>query len=150
MGIVTVIYGNDIETMVSKLISETSVLDSLRPHDTVVIKPNLVVSRRDWKGVNTDPQVVEALVNVLKQRGISRITIADGSGMGYNATKAFSVCGYKDMAKRYELELVDLERDRFVRKPVRIDGPFQSLEIARTVLDCDFLINVPVMKAEMN
>jgi uncharacterized protein (DUF362 family) len=144
---ITVIYGNDIEAMVQKLISATGALDALRPHDSVVIKPNLVVSRRDWKGVNTDPRVVEALVNVLKQRGISRITIADGSGMGYNATKAFSVCGYKDMAKRYGLELVDLERDRFVRKPVRIDGPFQSLEIARTVLDCDFLINVPVMKA---
>ena len=147
MGIVTVIYGNDIETMVPRLTSETGALDSVRPHDTVVIKPNLVVSRRDWKGVDTDPRVVEALVNVLKQRGVSRITIADGSGMGHNATKAFSVCGYKDMAKRYGLKLVDLERDRFIRKPVQIDGPFQSLEIARTVLDCDFLINVPIMKA---
>lgn len=147
MGIVTVIYGNDIQTMVPKLISETAALDSLRPQDMVVIKPNLVVSRRDWKGVNTDPRVVEALVNVLKQQGVSHITIADGSGMGHNATKAFSVCGYKDMAERYGLKLVDLERDRFVRKSVRLDGPFQSLEIARTVLECDVLINVPVMKA---
>jgi len=147
MGMVTLIYGNEIQAMVQKLISETAALDSLRPHDTVVMKPNLVASRRDWKGVNTDPRVVEALVNVLKQRGVSHITIADGSGMGYNAKKAFSVCGYKDMARRYGLKLVDLERDRFIRKPVRIDGPFQSLEIARTVLECDFLINVPVMKA---
>lgn len=147
MGMVTVMYGNEIRAMVQKLIAETSALDSLRPHDVVVIKPNLVVSRRDWKGVNTDPRVVEALVEVLKQRGVSRITIGDGSGMGYNATKAFSVCGYTDMAKRYGLQLVDLERDRFVRKQVRIDGPFQSLEIAQTVLECDFLINVPVMKA---
>ncbi len=144
---VTVIYGNNIQTMVQKLTSATSVLDSLRPHDTIVIKPNLVVSRHNWKGINTDPRVVEALVNVLKPRGVSRITIADGSGMGYNATQAFAICGYTDMAKRYGLKLVDLERDRFVRKPVRIDGPFQSLEIAQTVLNCDYLINVPIMKA---
>jgi uncharacterized protein (DUF362 family) len=147
MGIVTVIYGNDIQPMVQKLIAETGALDSLQPSDTVVIKPNLVASRRDWKGVNTDPRVVEALVEALKLRGVSGITVADGSGMGYNATKAFSICGYKDMAKRYGLKLVDLERDRFVKKPVGIDGPFQSLEIAQTVLDCDFLVNVPVMKA---
>jgi uncharacterized protein (DUF362 family) len=113
----------------------------------VVIKPNLVVSRRNWKGVNTDPQVVEALVEALKQRGASRITIADGSGMGYNATKAFPLCGYTKMAQRYGLTLVDLERDRFVSKPVQSAGPFRQLEIAQTVLNCDVLINVPVMKA---
>jgi hypothetical protein len=43
--------------------------------------------------------------------------------------------------------LVDLERDEFVKKPVGIEGPFKSLEIARTVLESDFLINVPIMKA---
>jgi hypothetical protein len=43
--------------------------------------------------------------------------------------------------------LVDLEKDDFVSLPVPIDGPFKKLEIAQTVLDCDFLINVPVMKA---
>jgi uncharacterized protein (DUF362 family) len=97
--------------------------------------------------VNTDPQVVEALVKVLKEHGVSHITIGDGSGMGYNARKAFQVCGYDTIAKRYGVKLVDLERDRFVKKPVSIDGPFRCLEIVQTVLDCDLLINVPVMKA---
>jgi uncharacterized protein (DUF362 family) len=147
MGRVRVIYGKTIHTMVQRLFAETSVLDSVKSYDTVVIKPNLVVSRRDWQGVDTDPRVVAALVETLKQYNVSRITIADGSGMGYNATKAFSVCGYKEMAKHYGLKLVDLERDRFVKKSVPIDGPFRSLEIAQTVFDCDFLINVPVMKA---
>lgn len=67
--------------------------------------------------------------------------------MGYSATKAFEYCGYKDMASRYGLRLVDLEKDEFVKKPVRAEGPFKSLEIARAVLECDFLINVPLMKA---
>ena len=147
MGIVTVIYGNEIRKMVQRLLAETSALDIIRSQDMVVLKPNLVVSRQEWRGVNTDPRIIEALVEVLKQHGVSRITIADGSGMGYNATKAFAVCGYKEMAKRYGLKLVDLERDRFVKRPVQADGPFRSLEIARTVLDCDVLINVPVMKA---
>lgn len=147
MSVVTVIYGNDIPDMVRRLIAETRALDRIRSHETVVLKPNLVVSRRDWQGVNTDPRIVEALVQELRQRGTSRITIADGSGMGYNATRAFSVCGYTEMAKRYGLKLVDLERNRFIKMPVRSDGPFRSLEIAQTVLDCDVLINMPVMKA---
>ena len=106
-----------------------------------------MVSRQNWVGINTDPRIIEALVKSLKDRGIHRITVGDGSGVGYSATKAFEYCGYKDMASRYGLRLVDLERDEFLKKPVRIEGPFKNLEVARTVLECDFFINVPLMKA---
>jgi uncharacterized protein (DUF362 family) len=149
MGLVTLIYGDEIEKMVRDLMAKTGVIDTLRPADTVLIKPNLVVSRQNWTGVNTDPGVVEALVKELKTRGVSRITIGDGSGMGYSATKAFDICGYRDMARRYGLRLIDLERDRFVKRRVLIEGPFKDLEISRAAIDCDFLINVPVMKAHL-
>jgi len=144
---VFIIYGNQVESMIRNLLEKTGAMDRLRPDDTVMIKPNLLVSREKWVGINTDPRVVEALVKSLKDRGVQHITVGDGSGMGYSAAKAFEYCGYKDMASRYGLRLVDLERDEFVKKPVGIEGPFKSLEIARTVLECDFLINVPLMKA---
>jgi hypothetical protein len=67
--------------------------------------------------------------------------------MGNNATKAFEYCGYRDLSPRYGLRLVDLEKDEFIKKPVSIEGPFKILEIARTILECDYLINVPVIKA---
>jgi hypothetical protein len=51
------------------------------------------------------------------------------------------------MAKRYGLELMDFERDRFIDMEVPIAGPFRKLEIARTALECDCLISVPLMKA---
>ena len=147
MGEAFIIYGNQVESMIRQLIERTGALDKLRPDDRVMIKPNLLVSRQNWAGINTDPRIVEALVKSLKDRGVRHITVGDGSGMGYSATKAFDYCGYTEMASRYGLRLVDLERDEFVKKPVRIEGPFKNLEIARTVLECDFLINVPLMKA---
>jgi len=149
MNSVTVIYGNDPFTLLPQLLEDSRALDSVRSDDTVLIKPNLVVSRTEWAGINTDPRVVEALVTALKEKGIHRITVGDGSGMGYNAAKAFAVCGYHELAKRYDLHLVDLEQDRFVKKPVPVDGPFNSLQIAASVAECDFLINVPLMKAHM-
>ncbi len=147
MSEVFIIYGNQVEAMVRQLVERTGALDRLRPDDVIVIKPNLLVSLEKWVGINTDPRIVEALVRSLKDRGIHRITVGDGSGMGYSATKAFEYCGYREMASRYGFQLIDLERDEFVKKPVRMEGPFKSLEIARTVLECDFLINVPLMKA---
>jgi uncharacterized protein (DUF362 family) len=149
MNDVTIIYGNEPFAMLPQLLEETRALDRVRPDDTVMIKPNLVVSRKDWVGINTDPRVVEALIKALKKRGVHRISVGDGSGMGYNAKDAFQICGYHEFAKRYGIRLIDLERDRFVKKSVAIDGPFKSLEIAASVVDCDFLINVPLMKAHM-
>ena len=147
MGGVSVIYGDDIYAMGKQLLIDTGAANRIRPQSKVVIKPNLVVSRPHWQGVNTDPTVVAALIEILRQIGISRITVADGSGMGYSATRAFEICGYTAMAQRYGLRLVDLERDRFVKTQVRLAGPFQTLDIAQTVLECDLLINVPIMKA---
>ena len=147
MGDVTVIYGAKVLEMVRRLFDETAALSHLRPDDRVVIKPNLVVSRKNWAGLDTDPRVVEAIVILLKEAGIRRITVGDGSGMGYSASKAFEYCGYNNVADHYGLKMVDLERDEFIKKRVSIDGPFKYLEIARTVIECDFLINVPIMKA---
>ncbi len=147
MGEVTVIYGTGVERMVRRLIEATGAMDKVHPGDWVMIKPNLVASREDWVGIDTDPRVIEALVKCLKDRGVHRITVGDGSGMGNNATTAFEYCGYRDLSVRYGLRLVDLEEDEFIKKPVGMEGPFENLEVARTVVECDFLINVPVMKA---
>jgi len=147
MGEVLITYGSEVDRMVRHLMDHTDAMDRLCPDDTVVIKPNLVVSRENWAGIDTDSRVIEALVTFLKDKGLRRIIVGDGSGMGYSATSAFDSCGYTEMAARHGLRLVDLERDSFIKKPVRVEGPFETLEIARTVLECDFLINVPVMKA---
>jgi uncharacterized protein (DUF362 family) len=80
-----IIYGNQVEGMVRQLVEKTGTMDRLRPDDRVMIKPNLLVSREKWVGINTDPRVVEALVKSLKERGVHRITVGDGSGMGYSA-----------------------------------------------------------------
>jgi uncharacterized protein (DUF362 family) len=112
-----------------------------------LIKPNIVVSRNDWIGVNTDPRVVEAIVLWLKDKGVHRITVGDGAGMGYSASKAFTICGYTELSHRYGFRLVDLERDRFVKELVAASGPFKTLEVAKTVVESDCRINVPIMKA---
>ena len=133
--------------MVKTLIEQNDAFNGLQSNDKVLIKPNLVVSRGHWVGINTDPQVVEAIVVALKEYGAHKITVGDGAGMGYSAKNAFKTCGYNEMADRYGLKLIDLEKDRFIKKPVLIDGPFKSLEVAKSVVDSDFLINVPLMKA---
>ncbi len=70
MGGVAIVYGDRVEGMVRQLMEETGTMDRLRPDHTVVIKPNLVVSRENWVGVDTDPRVIEAIVKSLKDPGV--------------------------------------------------------------------------------
>ena len=144
---VSVWYGSEIEPAVQSIVSELQPFDGLGPASRVVIKPNIVLSRKQWLGANTQPAVVEALITLLHERGVHNITVADGAGMGESATRAFSICGYTEIARRYGVELLDIERGQFIDVPTRSDGPFSSLSISRTVAECDYLINVPVLKA---
>lgn len=141
-----VIYGDQVEDMVFSLLEKSGALDSIQRSDVVLLKPNLVFSRRDWVGVDTDPRVVEAMIKALKEKGVHDIIVGDGSGMGQSATKAFEYCGYTKMAKRYGIRLVDLEKDRFVEVHVTMDGPFNTLMISKTVHGCDFFVNMPLIK----
>lgn len=144
---VFIIYGDQPEDMVPRLLEESRALAGFKQDNRVFIKPNLVVSRKNWAGIDTDPRVVEALVKALVDRGIRRITVGDGSGMGQSASSAFEYCGYREMATRYGFSLLDIEKDDFVRMAVDVEGPFRELEIARAIIESDIFINVPVMKA---
>jgi uncharacterized protein (DUF362 family) len=122
-------------------------LAGLGRHSRVVIKPNLVVAKRQWIGADTRPEVVEAIVRRLQERGVTDITVADGSGVGHSASRAFPMLGYDELARKYGFKLLDIEKDRFVTRSTLTGGPFRKLQISRTAAECDFLINVPVLKA---
>ncbi len=147
MNDVFIIYGNQADDMVPRLLEKSRSLEACRPDDRIFIKPNLVVSRKNWAGLNTDPLVVEALVKAIVERGCRHITVGDGSGMGNSATRAFEYCGYREMARRYGLTLVDVEKDGFVTLPTVTPGPFREIAVARKIIESDVFINVPVLKA---
>lgn len=144
---ISVYYGTDPFESVDALLNDLKPLEHLSTGAKVVIKPNLVIESRNWLGADTRPAVVEAVIRRLKERGIKDITVADGSGVGHSSTRAFKVLGYDDIAARYGIRLLDIEKDDFVTRPTGCPGPFKSLRISRTVAEADYLINIPVLKA---
>lgn len=62
--------------------------------------------------------------------------------MGDYTREAFCVCGYEDLAKQYEVNLLDTQQDTFYEQ----DCGGLSLHICDCVRQFDFLINVPVLK----
>jgi uncharacterized protein (DUF362 family) len=108
----------------------------------VVVKPNLVVAKPAAEGAVTHPEIVEGIVVFLKENGISSITVAEGSWLGETTTRAFDRCGYSALAKKYGIKLFDTKNDKVIKKTI---GDL-TLGVCETILNADFLINVPVLK----
>ena len=121
----------------------------VKPQDRIVIKPNLTTALPSDTGLTTDPQVVEALINLCMERNPAEIIIAEGSG-GAETKLAFERCGYSPLTEKYGVELIDLNksRTRIVDVP---EGEFlRQLAVPEVILESDVLINVPKFKLRKN
>jgi uncharacterized protein (DUF362 family) len=133
--------------------------------DWIAIKVNIVEVKKPGSGVITDPRVVKAVVKLAHQAAPeARISIVEGPGEwiapdvpGADTTMAqvedgWAAAGYRDLLRDPELggirlDLVDLNIDEAILTPV--PEPWYAREkywVPRTVLECDALIDVPVMK----
>jgi uncharacterized protein (DUF362 family) len=116
----------------------------VKPDDRVLIKPNCVRPSRPSTGVTTDSQIVEAIVEYLKDKGASDITIAEGGNPGTD--RAFRLTGLKDLSERHDLNLVNLNDDGWEEVPIPGGVALKKVRIARTVLGSTCIINVPKLK----
>jgi len=124
----------------------------VKPDSRVLIKPNLFRPEPSGRGLTTDCRVTEAVAKVVLEQGPKSVIIGEGSGAGYDfdgshsTEEAFRVSGTADVARRLGIELCNLNRDAFVE--VKIDNPYvmDRVRVARTALESDVIISVPVLK----
>ncbi len=122
----------------------------VKPGMKVLIKPNLCIDK-DWTtGTTTNPAIVEAIVHLVREAGAREITIADGTTVGLSTEKVFEATGYHELAKRLGVRLVDLNSEDTVRIDIKDPISIKNIQVARSVLEADCLINVPVMKTHIH
>lgn len=118
----------------------------LRRGDRVVIKPNLLLPVPYTSGATTNPFVIEALIEILREIDVKRIVIGEGSVVGEKTDKCFSACGYKELSEKKGVRLVDLKKDEFIPLGLSNGKMFRILKLPKTVIDSDAVISVPVLK----
>ncbi|SDY78465.1 DUF362 domain-containing protein [Tindallia californiensis] len=135
-------HGNDMKEMAKCLLKHSEVEKEIEKNSHVGIKPNLVEAKPASTGATTHVELVEAVIDFLKEIGIQKITIMEGSWVGDSTEDAFHVCGYKKLAKEKRVELLDLKKDTYITKK-SYEG---DLKVCEAPLKVDYLINMPVMK----
>jgi uncharacterized protein (DUF362 family) len=117
--------------------------------DVVVIKPNVKNQSPPGYGVVTDPRVVEALVEFAYSQGAKRVKIAEGAAYptgAYDTFAAFQTSGITDIARRWDVDLVDLNSYDSVDVDIPDGLVLDWIRLGRSVLKADLVVNVPVLK----
>lgn len=137
-----VIYGSNPVYMVKELMNNYDIADEIDKNSVIGLKPNLVVAKKSDSGATTTPEILQGVIEYLNENGIKKIVILEGSWVGDSTTKAYKVCGYTDISKRYNVPLYDLQKDSY--KGYTIDGI--KINVCEKVSGIDYLINLPILK----
>ena len=128
--------------------------DLIRGDSRVLVKPNLVQPAPSGSGCVTDSRVVEAVTRMVLEMAPRSVIIADGSAAGYDTEgfsteDAFQAAGIAEVARRLGVEVRNLNTDQF--EEITIDNPLvmDRARIARTVLESDVIVSVPVLKTNL-
>lgn len=142
MGKIYVAKGSEAGRMTRQLLEAVKPEQGLDKNASIGLKPNLVVAK-DWKsGATTNPAICEAIIEYFVERGFRNLAVIESSWLAQKTKEAFRVCGYNDLAQKFDIELIDVKKDSY--KKCEFDG--LKIDVSERALDLDYLINLPLIK----
>lgn len=130
---------------VPKALDTIGAAEVLKKQTGVLIKPNLI--NASPFPITTAPECIEAVIEYVRSCSEAEIVIGEGCGdPNFETDEVFERLGYKELAKRRAVQLVDLNHAP-LRKLENKDCPvFQEMYLPEIALS-HYLLSVPVLKA---
>ncbi|MGB7297137.1 MAG: DUF362 domain-containing protein [Candidatus Aminicenantales bacterium] len=108
----------------------------------VLLKPNIVFPVRGSSGEITRPSLVQALIKVLREiKPDVEILIGEGTAAGTVVEENFHISGFRKLASKYGIELVDLHKS----KKRRLSWKYGTIELPELAFEKTY-INLPILK----
>jgi len=153
-SIVSIVKGGDAEKMVRQAVDHLGGVKSLiRPGSTVVVKPNAGHEGAPDSSVNTSPEVVAAVIRLVREAGPERIILAEASAIGCDTMACLETSGIRKAAEDAGVdEIRDIKTDEDLVKK-KIENPtsnIKQVELPRFLLEADHLVNVPIFKSHVS
>jgi uncharacterized protein (DUF362 family) len=149
------VKSGDVERAVRDAVKLAGGFDELiGPDSRVLVKPNQCKPSPRHSGCMTDGDVVEAVTKLVLERKPKSVIIGDGAIAGYDfgafsTQESFDSSGVTEVAARLGVELRNLNTDEAIDVKIPNAYVMDSVKIARTVLDSDVIISVPVIKSHI-
>jgi len=117
----------------------------IKPGEKILIKPNLLSPKEPSKAVTTHPEVVKAVIQLVKSAGATPVVGDSPGGDVRDIKNLWKVTGMEDICRRENVELINFESAG--SKSFNIgDKNVNPVNFSNAVLDCDGIINVPKLK----
>lgn len=116
--------------------------------NSVVIKPNLCYYFNASTGQTTDPRLVGAVIDYLRETygQTLDIAIAEADASAMQTKIAFRLLGYMKLAEQKQVKLLNLCQDTIKEHEVQVNGQKHTLQVPQTLLNSDLFINMPKLK----
>lgn len=146
-AVVSILQGNISEGIVEEAIRLVGGLNEvIRRGDTVLIKPNITAGCPPESGGTTRPIVVKKIIEEARKFDPDKIIIAENAGASCGTFEAYEKCGWLQLAREMDVELVDLEKSEMIEVSVPNHLFKKKLKLPKALFEADVLINVPVLK----
>ncbi|MCK5850690.1 MAG: DUF362 domain-containing protein [Kiritimatiellae bacterium] len=115
----------------------------------VLVKPNAGRIAKQGSGITTDPRVVAAVIDALKQAG-AFVSVGESPITGVDTLAALEASGIAQTARERDCPILDMDQNTFVEVPIPDGIAINSIKVCADVLEHDLVVSVPVMKVHMH
>lgn len=113
------------------------------PEELILLKPNMLRSKKVDSGCTTHPSVFEGMIRLLEEAGCDRLIYGDSPGLGAPEKVAQEV-GLAEVAEAHHIPLGEFSQGESVAYPEGVAT--KRFELARTAIDADAIISLCKMK----
>jgi len=139
-----------IKSIIISGIKELSLSDKIRGQ--ITIKPNLVLAHHKVApSAFTRAEFIDGLLSALRQSntGISRITIAEKTGVGLPTSRMFRHAGYYPLKKKHKARILPIEESSKEKATLKKGKIHRTITTAKAIIHNDFLIYTPKLKTNV-
>jgi uncharacterized protein (DUF362 family) len=135
-------------------IAVISCLDHLNIPDLtgkrILLKPNVGREAEPRSGITTNPDVVSAIIDYLKERYKAKFFIGDSPIINTNTQIAFKKSGYSKLLEDNDLHFLDLDEPPPIVKEIPQGKVLKEIRLTGYWNDIDYIISIPVLKMHMH
>jgi len=146
--IVSVVRNENISLAVNECLSQLQIPNL--SGKSILLKPNVGREIDPKLGINTNPEVVEAVFRYLKEKFNANYFIGDSPIINTDTRKAFVQSGYSRLLDNNGIQFLDLDS----KSPIELDIPngkiLKKIKVTGYWNDFDYIISIPVLKMHMH
>lgn len=131
----------NIRSSIKRIFELLNLSGSIKPHQKILLKPNLLTNLPPERGVTTHPSLIRAVAEQVKGLGAIPFLGDSPGGTGLNYETVLRTTGMKGIG----IPVVSFE-GKGMRKFSNPGGKIDPIYISNVVLDFDMIINIPKLK----